>query len=81
MEIIYLYGSIISLAIGTTFLACEICPKCFNQDIFSYYEIYHSFTILCLLGVCLLNYSIYKRYTGELTDNSTVNDIIKNSEL
>lgn len=60
-EFILNWSGLFLLSIGSIFLFNEICPSVFDHTFFDYFEMYHGFSVLCLMTTCLMNYSIFKR--------------------
>ena len=60
-ELIFNLSGLFLLSIGSIFLFKEICPSMFDQTFFDSFEMYHGFSVLCLMTTCLMNYSIFKR--------------------
>jgi hypothetical protein len=59
-ELLLNWSGLLLLSIGSIFLFKEICPSIFDKTFFDYFEMYHGFSVLCLMTTCLMNYSIFK---------------------
>jgi len=52
---------IFSLIIGSAFLFNQWHVPLVDEAYFNYFEVYHGFSVICLITICLMNYSIFKR--------------------
>jgi hypothetical protein len=61
-ELICNFIAIGAIFCGGYFIINELSPSCYNTKTFGFFDIYHSFSIICTIAIFSMNYSIVTRY-------------------